>query len=294
MKIRTALIASAGFGTRFLPITKTIQKEMLPILARPVIDYVVADLVKAGVERIVFVVSEHNRQLLHYYSENPRLRTYLDQMNKASMYEQVRDIHRQAEFTFIKQADSDQYGTATPLKLAEKELAREGAFFVFMGDDMMYAGKDHSVASQMLEQYEKSQAAGLITCIQKPAELLSKYGVAKVRRQNEFEYLDEIIEKPQAGSAPSNLVNVSKYILSPQVFPILDKQQPNSNSGELYITDTINLFAQNNQVVVFNPPAQYLDAGYLGGWLKANLTMAWEDPELKREIESTIAELKAG
>lgn len=293
MKIKKALIAAAGFGTRFLPITKTIQKEMLPVLNRPTVDYLVEDLIKAGVEEIIFVISEHNKQLIHYYRENHRLFGYLQKHGKEDLYSQVIKIHQQAHFHFIKQTDDDLYGTATPLKLAQSHLENESAFFVFMGDDFLFDSQsDQSESAKMLDLYQKSRASGLIACIQKPAEELKNYGVIKPRTINEYAYLESIIEKPTVGKAPSDLVNISKYILTPKVFPILAQQQLDQKSGEFYIIDTITALAQTYNVVIYKPEGKYLDCGQLMGWLEANLTLALASPQYSQLTKKLIEKIK--
>jgi UTP--glucose-1-phosphate uridylyltransferase len=213
MKIKKALITCAGFGTRFLPITKTIQKEMLPIIDRPLIDYVVADCIKAGIEEIIFVVGEHNYQVMHYYRENQRLYEYLKKFNKVHLYEQIAHLHTQAKFHFVKQKDSDPYGTAVPVILAKDYLRDEQAFLVLMGDDFVYQDGEQSVSKAMIDTFAASGAKALLTCVEKPTEVLSKYGVIKSRQQGAFQFLDEIIEKPAPGLAPSNLVNISNIFL---------------------------------------------------------------------------------
>lgn len=284
MTIRKALITSAGFGTRFLPITKTIQKEMLPVLNRPLIDYVVEDCIKAGIEEIVFVVSEHNKQLIHFYRENKRLYDYLERMHKPEMYEAVRHLHEQATFTFVKQSDDDQYGTATPVKLAQEHLQNEDAFLVFMGDDFVYNSNGSSEAKKMINTFAAANAQALCTCIGRPDHELHKYGIASVSKKGHDTYLETFVEKPEPGTAPSNLSNISKYIFTPEVFDVLENQELDAKSGELYITDTITTLAQRSSVVVHTPSGEYLDGGSVAGWLKANLVVAWDQPELRAEL----------
>lgn len=291
MKIRKAIITSAGFGTRFLPITKTIQKEMLPVLNRPLIEYVVEDCVRAGIEEIIFVVSEHNTQLRHFYSENTRLKAYLDQMHKSQLYPAVEKLHTKAHFTYVIQRDSEQYGTATPVKLAKEQVKDEEAFIVFMGDDFVYNADGSSEASRMIELFNASNATGLATCIEKPNEVLHKYGIAEIRNQGGFHFMKNLIEKPAPGTAPSNLANISKYIFTPEIFDIIEHQVPNEASGELYITDSILQLSHQSDVVIHTPVGEYLDGGYLAGWLKANLTVAQNIPELKAELDIVLSDL---
>ncbi len=291
MKIRKAIITSAGFGTRFLPITKTIQKEMLPVLNRPLIEYVVNDCILAGIEEIIFVVSEHNTQLKHFYSENDRLKDYLERMHKSQLYPSVEALHTKARFTFVVQKDAEQYGTATPVKLAQEHVQDEDAFIVFMGDDFVYNADGSSEAARMIASFTSSGAAGLATCIEKPDNVLHKYGIAEVEKRETHTFLKNLIEKPATGTAPSNLANISKYIFTPHIFELLARQQPNPQSGELYITDTVLTLAQEQDVVIHTPHGEYLDGGYLGGWLKANLTVAHTTPGLKEELSEILAEL---
>ncbi len=288
MTIRKALITAAGFGTRFLPITKSIQKEMLPVLNRPLVDYVVEDCIKAGITDIVFIISEHNRQLLHYYSENKRLQNYLVERGKSEFYSQVEPIHQQANFTFIKQSDNDPYGTAVPVKLAQEQLQDEEAFIVFMGDDFIFNSNGVSETASLIETFNNSGAEALATCLEKPADMLHKYGVAEVADDNGFSFLKRLVEKPAPGTAPSNLANISKYIFTPKIFEIIEKQAPNQESGELYITDSISILAQEAKVVIHKPEGKYLDAGYVSGWLQANLEIAKNNPELRAEIEEYL------
>jgi UTP--glucose-1-phosphate uridylyltransferase len=291
MKIKKALIAAAGFGTRFLPFTKTIQKEMIPVLNKPVVDYLVTDLVKAGITEIVFVINEHNRQILHYFRENNRLKEYLDKMNKSHLYNQVKDLHEKAEFHFVKQTDADPYGSATPVKLAKEHLKDEESFVVLMGDDIPYNADGTSEVALMIDHLEKTEAKALATFTEQPEELLHKYGIAETFEKNGNQYLKNLIEKPAPGTAPTNLANISKYILTPEVFDIIDQQELDKKSGELYITDTVTQLSQKEDVVVYTPKGTYLDCGYPLGWLKANLTMAKDNEELRNELSKFLKEI---
>jgi UTP--glucose-1-phosphate uridylyltransferase len=288
--IRKAIITTAGFGTRFLPVTKTIQKEMLPILDRPLVDYVVEDCIKAGIEEIIFVIREGERQIQDYYSENPRLFRYLDKMGKAKLYSKVEKLHTQAKYTFVIQKESDPYGTAVPVKLAQPHVENEDAFLVFMGDDFIYQPDGKSNAKAMIELFNSADVAGVASCVERPTELLHKYGVAVIEVQNGIRYLKDLVEKPAPGTAPSNLANISKYVLTPQVFELLKDQPLNPQSGELYITDTVLNMAKQTAIAIHVPDGEYLDGGYPLGWLRANLMVAKNNPELKDELANIVRE----
>ncbi len=285
MKITKAIITSAGFGTRLLPISKTIQKEMLPILNRPVIDYVVEDCIKAGIKDIIFVINKHNYQVLHYYRENKRLENYLQQVGKSDDYQAIENLHQKANFHFVKQDDDDPYGTAVPIQLAKEYIKGEEAFLYLTGDDFVYSpDPDFSLCRQLINRFEKNHAAAAMTCDTRPKQELNRYGVVEVKNNQKADYLLSLIEKPAIEEAPSNLVNISKYILPVEILDIIDKQQPNPKSGELYITDSLEALAQEKPVLVHTISEKFLDGGNLNNWLKANLTIAMHDPELKQIV----------
>lgn len=286
MKINKAIITCAGFGTRFLPISKTIQKEMLPILSRPTIDYVVEDCIRAGVTDIIIVMNQHNYQPLHYYRENKRLKKYLSHTNKTELYQQISNLHTKANFIFVKQDDQDPYGTSIPVKLAQEYVQDEEAFLYLTGDDFIfYPEKERNLIQDLIKLYQESQAKSAITCIELPWEELHRYGTAEVREDNGFLFLTAFVEKPKPGEAKSNLANVSKYILTPEIFSLIDQQQPNPSNHEYYITDVVLQLSQKNKVVVKNAGGYYLNSGEPLTWLKANLAIAASNPKLKSEIE---------
>lgn len=291
MKIKKAVITAAGYGTRFFPLTKTIQKEMLPILNRPLVDYVVEDCIQAGVEEIIFVVKERDSQLEKFYSEDFEVKNYLERMGKMDKYIELENLHQKAKFKYVLQDSSHPYGTAIPLKLVEREVMGEVAFFMFMGDDFIWSKTNENEALKMLSYFEGSNSVALATFIEKPKEVLYKYGVAKTRRQNGFDYLEELVEKPKPGEEPSNLVNLSKYIFTPQIFEALSKQDKNATHNEWLITDTLTILAESNNVVVYPTSGDYLDGGFVEGWLKANITVALNDPDISESVKAFIKEL---
>ncbi len=288
MKINKAIILAAGYGTRFLPITKTIQKEMLPLLQRPWIDYVVDDCIKAGVTDIIFVVKEQDTQIRHYYSEDGYTKRYLERMNKSDKYIQIADLHTKARFTFVEQTEQDKYGTAVPVLLAKKHVINEDAFLVIGGDDYFYNSDGTSEVANMIDTFNKSNASGLVTCINVPKSLIGKYGIADYREEDGYKFLIKQVEKPEPDEINSTLATISKYIFTPKLYDYLEGQELDKKSGELYITTAYAKYAQDYNVVLHSPTGRYLDSGYLLGWLKSNLTMAKEDPELWKEVKDFI------
>jgi|SRR3990167_1938399 len=288
MKITKAVITAAGYGTRFLPVTKTIQKEMLPILSKPLVDYVVDDCIKAGIQEIIFIVKKGDEQLRHYYSEDRELYNYFEKMQKLDKYQLVENLHTKAKFTFVEQPIEAVYGSATPVKLAKELVENEAAFLVFMGDDFIFNTDGSSEAAKMMELFQMSNVLGLATFYPRPADLLNKYGVAEYFERNGQKYLKSIVEKPDPSKAPSNLANISKYIFTPEIFRILESQQVNEQYGELFLTDTITELTKKGDVVIYSNSGEYLDGGYVLGWLEANLTLAMHDPELRSSLEEFL------
>ena len=289
--IKKALITCAGFGTRFLPITKTIQKEMLPILNKPIIDYIVDDCIAAGIEEIIFVVKESENKLVeHYYTEYRSLKQHLKKMGKYENYKDKLLLHEKTTFRFVTQTIADRYGTAVPVELSKKYLKDEEAFLVFMGDDFIFNPDGKNETKKMIELFDVSNSKGLVTCITKPDEELHKYGIAVVKEENGFSYLDNLVEKPEPGTAPTNLANISQYIFTPEIFDIISSQKPDKSTGEYYITDSATILSRNNNVCVYNPEGKYLDGGNVLGLLKANLVIANNDPSLKDELREFVKE----
>ena len=212
-------------------------------------------------------------------------------MGKVQLYDKVANLHTKAKFTFIRQPDDAPYGTAVPVLFAKEHLINEEAFFVFMGDDFLFNANGFSESKAMLELFQNSQANGVMACVEKPKAQISRYGVVKMKEINGHNYLESIVEKPPVEKAPSNLVNISKYILTPQIFEILEKQQPDSASGELYITDTVTTLAQQKKVAIYTPRGYYLDGGNPTEWLKANLTVAYHQPEVWEKVKKHLDSL---
>ena len=293
MHIKKALITAAGFGTRFLPISKTVQKEMLPILNRPVIDYLVLDCIKAGIEEIIIVVKESEHDLIHhYYHEFEALKNYLKKMNKLELFDSVRGSS-DVSYRFVVQSASEEYGTAVPVRLAKEFLEQEEAFVVLMGDDFLFNSDGSSEVKKMIEFFNLHQAQGLATCIAKPEAELFRYGVAQLHQKNGVSYLDALVEKPKPGEAPSNLVNISKYIFTPAIFDVIEKQELNPDSGELYITDSLSTVAKQGDVLVYQPEGTYLDAGNVLGWLQANIVVGLADPAIADQLKQFLQKVSA-
>jgi UTP--glucose-1-phosphate uridylyltransferase len=280
MKVTTAVIFAAGFGSRMLPVTSAVQKELLPVLERPIVDYVVADCVAAGVTNIIFVIRPNSHGLQDYYTGNSVLEGHLKRFGKVKNLAELDRIHNQATYTFVEQREDAGYGTAVPLQVAAGHLPEDEAFIVCGSDDFMWRTDGGSDLKDLVETFDKADAAGALLTLEKQADELHKYGVLDVEKRDGYEYLRKIVEKPATGEAPSNLINISKYVMTPKLVKYVMDVKKDPDSGELYITDAVQDAARENPIVVQPAKGQYLDGGGVAGWLEANLVVAQSRPEL--------------
>lgn len=266
MSITKAIIPVAGWGTRRLPITKAIEKCMLPIGNRPAVDFIVQDCVDAGITDIYFVVGEQSSQLHDYYRTNVDLNDYLRRIGKTDLIEQIRPP--KVSMHYIVQSSYGKYGTAIPVSLAFRELADGEAALVVGGDDFIYNPGGESQIKRLIAAAD--EAGGAIFGAEVPHEQTSRYGVLGMNDRGEFTH---IVEKPAPEEAPSNLINISQYALPYEALKIIYEfsKTEKDKEGEYYITDPINDFVSaGGRLKVVPIEGQYLDTGTLEGWLHAN------------------------
>jgi UTP--glucose-1-phosphate uridylyltransferase len=273
VKCTKAIIPVAGYGTRRLPITKAIEKSMLPVLNRPVIDYVVEDCIKAGITDIYFVVSGEAQQIRDYYSRSQQLESYLHTAGKDSVIPSVQPPQN-VTFHFVEQDTSAgaPYGTAIPVVLCRKFITPDEHVLVLMGDDFIYNPDGSSEAVRLLEQVQGAGGGSALLGVEVDPQAVSGYGVIAAHTQNGQMIYDYIQEKPAVGEAKSNFINVSKYLLEPAFFTYLDAAvQKDMDGAEYYITDPLNDYvADAHTVFVVPAKGTYLDGGTVEGWLHAN------------------------
>lgn len=263
-----AILPVAGYGTRRLPVAKAVDKCMLPLLNRPIIDYVVQDVVAAGVTDVYFVVSDDATQLRDYYSRDIELEQYLQAKGK-EQYIPLITPPKNVNFHFVEQDLSDRrYGSAVPLWLAGRYINSDESFYYVAGDDTLWSADGSSEAAKLWEQVASTNSdGGLIGC-QVPLEDVSKYGVFRLDDQGRY---IELVEKPQPQDAPSTLCNVSKYLFSGIILEYVERYMQQPRDAEYFITDVVNDFVQSrNSMVVRASDAVYLDCGSLEKWVAAN------------------------
>ena len=286
-KIRKAIIPAAGFGTRFLPATKAMPKEMLPIVDKPIIQYVVEEAVAAGIEDIIIVTGWHKRSIEDHFDYPFELEKRLLEAGKEEQAEEVRRIAEMANFIYVRQKGS--YGNGTPVLNARRVIGDE-PFAVLWGDEFIYSKPPR--LSQMMAVYEKYGVPN-ISAVRVPESAVDKYGIADVTlvEDNVFK-INRIVEKPQVGRAPSNLAAHGAYILPPRIFDILSDAKPGKD-GEIWLPEAISLLAQEQEVqAVEIKNAKYYDTGNKLEYLKAVVEFGLRHEELKLEFGEYLKNLK--
>lgn len=267
MDITKAIIPVAGWGTRRLPITKAVEKCMLPIGNVPVIDFVVQDCLRAGITDIYFVVSGEAEQLRRYYSHATDLESYLRDNNKEDAISLI--TPPEARFHFVTQDTTNgQYGTTVPVWLCRDIVTPGEQVLVIMGDQFFYRSDAGSNAADLIREVANSGSRCGLLGVPVPDEEVHNYGI--IEKDSQDNYV-RIVEKPTFEDAPSNLNNASFYLIDAELFVYFDHQMNAPHQGEYFIIDPINEYVkQGGQVIVREAKGEYLDAGTERGWLHAN------------------------
>lgn len=269
-----AVVLTAGYGSRMFPVTSVINKSMLPILNLPLIHYLLADLVSAGVRDIALVVSQGgDQQIRRYIEEDDHLRESFEARGWASKYDvinQARDEFSAARFTFIEQPESGQYGTAVPAKLSEEFVAGRNVFYC-SGDDLLIT--DPRPADLVNLRSSAAGVGGAMQVIEVDASDTHRYGMVETKARQGRSSLSRLVEKGSAPS-PSRLANISRYYFTPEVFDHVRPLAPGPATGELMITDALTSLADSSEVGVSRAQGAYFDCGSVDGWLAANNFLA--------------------
>lgn len=264
--VTKAIIPVAGWGTRRLPITKSIEKCMLPVGNRPIVDYVVRDCIKAGITDIYFVVSKGSTQLQQYYSDNPELTQFLEYNGKQELIELARPPQH-VTFHYVEQDANQKYGTAVPVSLVFPFLKKEDSVAVMMGDDFVHNTDGSSELARLITATPEG-GNSLLSATVAPEEV-SRYGV--IDFNEETGAFESIVEHPAVGQAPSNQINISKYVLNYDMLLRIYNFCQIELSGEYFIVDPISQAVMDKVAVTVVPiQGEYLDCGNVHGWLHAN------------------------
>jgi UTP--glucose-1-phosphate uridylyltransferase len=276
MKISKIVIPAAGFGTRLLPQTKAMPKEMLPIVDKPVIQYIVEEAVDANIKDIIIVTGWHKRAIEDHFDEPYELLKRLEEWKKEDLFEKVKGISELANFIYIRQKGP--YGNAIPVKCAEPVLNKE-PFFVSWGDNFVDA--KISATKQMLKAFEQYDGQILCGIETHNEEDYSKRAFIKGKQVKDNVWkVERLIEKPGKDNLPSHVAVVSSYILTEKIFPVLDKLKP-GKGGEYYLADAIDILARRSNVyAVVIKDGIYFDTGSKLGYAKTFVEYALKHPEI--------------
>lgn len=288
MRPSKVIIPAAGFGTRFLPQTKAMPKEMLPIVDKPVIQYVVEEAVMSGIQDVIIVTGWHKRAIEDHFDYPYELEKRLEEWGKEHLINEVRKIADLANFIYIRQKGP--YGNATPIKCA-RHLLRDEPFLVLWGDDFVLA--DPPRAKQMLDAYEAYQATILCGIRTKNEEDTKRYAFVQGKDLGRGVWkVERLVEKPGPGNAPSDLAIVSGYVLTPDIFPILNTQKP-GKGGEYYLPEAIDILASQYPVFAIEiKNGTYYDTGNKFEYMKTVVELGLRHPEIKDEFKSFLKSLK--
>lgn len=270
-KITKAIIPVAGWGTRRLPITKIIEKSMLPVGNRPLVDYSVQELIKAGITDIYMVISNVEPcQVQEFYRDNHALNDYLVERGKADRLVLAKTLPDHVKIHYTTQDPAGRYGTAVPIALVVEEYNIDEPVLVFMGDDFVWNPDGESAAESLIHSLQNADESAILG-VEIPKEKVDKYGVLSIKDGK----LTGVVEKPSVEEAPSNMINVSKYIMSKDLLRRIVNYVKSHDFGpldqEYLVTDPIDEYINEGGVMRVAPTTgEYLDGGSVEGWVHAN------------------------
>jgi UTP--glucose-1-phosphate uridylyltransferase len=283
-KIRKAVIPAAGLGTRFLPATKAVPKELLPIVDTPTIQYIVAEAVAAGVRDVILIVARGKDSIVDHFDIAGELESHLERTGKTELRAQMRSIAQMANVVTIRQQEPLGLGHAV---LCAKSVVGNEPFVVMLGDDVIDAPVPGT--KQLADCYER-HGLGTIALMEVPREETSMYGIAAGTGLDARTLrIERIVEKPKK-DAPSNLAVIGRYVLPPEVFEILEQVQPGVG-GEIQLTDALAVLARDYGLLGYRFEGDRYDAGDRVGYVKANVAYALKRPDLGPQLRAWLREV---
>jgi UTP--glucose-1-phosphate uridylyltransferase len=280
-KVKKAIIPAAGLGTRFLPATKAQPKEMLPIVDKPTIQYIIEEAVASGIEDIIIVTGRGKRAIEDHFDKSYELEETLAKKEKYDVLEEVQGISKLANIHYIRQKEP--LGLGHAISCASRFIGDE-PFAVLLGDDIVHS-PDKPCLKQLVDVYERYNSS-VIGVQQVPQEDVSKYGVISIN-QNGIEdgvyHINDLVEKPKREEAPSNYAIMGRYVLRPEIFEILEKQQPGAG-GEIQLTDAIKRLNEMQMVVGYEFEGERHDVGDKFGFVRATVEFALERKDLNHQV----------
>ncbi len=290
-RVRKAVLPAAGLGTRFLPATKAQPKEMLPVVDKPLIQYVVEECMASGIENIIIVTGRGKNAIEDHFDSSPELERFLESKGKTEQVEMVRSISNMLNFSYTRQKEPLGLGHAV---LTARELVGDEPFAVLLGDVIIPGPRP--ATRQIMEVYEEI-GVGTIAVEPVPTERTNLYGIIDAQPADQTRWgkrllrIRNLVEKPKPADAPSNLAVTGRYVLPPEIFDCLERTAPGSG-GEIQLTDGLRLLAQEQGLYALEYEGQSYDAGDKLGFLKATVEIALQNNEFGEEFRAYLRELK--
>jgi len=280
--ITRAVIPAAGLGTRFLPATKVLPKEILPVVDRPVIELAVEEARSSGIEEVVLITNPGKELLLRHFAPSPELERYLVERDKPELLEKVRAIGGGALVTQVLQHQPLGLGHA----ILQAEKAVGGGFFGgLLPDDVFMANSP--ILKQMIEVHDRYHCT-VLAVREVPIESIGRFGSIRIGgKEGDVYEVEDLVEKPDPAEAPSDLAVMGRYILSPAIFEALRRTEPGAG-GEIQLTDGIKNLLGDEKVVALKYTGAYFDVGTIPGWLKTSIALGRARPEFREEIDSYL------
>jgi len=288
MNIKKAVIPAAGLGTRFLPVTKSMPKEMLPIIDTPAIHYVVKEAVEAGLDDIIIITGRGKRAVEDYFDESPEMEMHLKKNKKDDLLKTIKEISSMANVHYIRQKDPK--GLPDAILAAEKHIGNE-PFAVLLGDDIIIS--ETPCTKQLINVYSTYHSS-VIAVQDVPREKINRYGAVKATKiiptTDELYQVEHIVEKPKTEEAPSTLAAVGRYIFTNEIFDAMKRTQPGVNN-ELQIADSINLLCKSQKVYACAFKGKRYDIGDKLGYIQAIIDFALKNDDLKHGVSAYLKNL---
>jgi len=285
VKVRKAIITAAGWGTRFLPITKAQPKEMLPLVDKPLIQYSVEEAINSGIEQIILITALGKRAIEDYFDRSFELEYFLERKGETKRLQEIRELSDLVNICYIRQKEQLGLGHAI---LTAKEVVGEEPFAVLLPDDIV--DSKVPVLKQMIEVYEQYQT-NIVAVERVSRQDTIKYGIIEPEKISGHIYqVLSLAEKPEPAQAPSNLAVVGRYILMPQIFDVLEVT-PRGKNQEIQLTDALQLLLREQTVLAYEFEGVRYDTGTPLGWLKATIAFALKHPDIGQELREYLQQL---
>jgi len=282
MKVKKAVIPAAGYGTRFLPATKSQPKEMLPIIDKPTIQWIVEEAIASGIEEILIITNHQKSSIENHFDRSLELEHFLESKNKLEELQLVRNISNLANIYSVRQKEQKGLGHAI---LCAKTFIGNEPFAILLGDDIVVNHQEPAI-KQLCDLFMEVKSS-VVGVQEVPKSDVSKYGIVKpinnINNKNRYSEISDMVEKPSLLEAPSQLAVLGRYVLTPEIFPLLETQAPGSG-GEIQLTDAIKRLIATQKVYAFNFDGRRYDVGNKLGYLEATIDFALEREDLRDEF----------